>query len=202
MRILVVDDDRDVRSGTAHLLKQAGYACVAASNGVEALQLLPDFRPHLVLSDRDMPEMAGVELCRRIKSDPGSAGVFVVLVSGIYTESEEQSAGLDAGADGYIARPIANRELVARLAAFARILQLNQALREKNAQLEAALAEVKTLTGLLPICCSCKKIRDDQGYWSQVEVYVMKHTDAKFSHGYCPTCLGKCFPGFDLSGIA
>jgi len=58
-------------------------------------------------------------------------------------------------------------------------------------ELKAALAQVKTLGGLLPICAGCKKIRDDNGYWSQVESYISKHTDAQFTHGYCPECIKK-----------
>ena len=65
------------------------------------------------------------------------------------------------------------------------------------AQLEEALARVKTLSGLLPICSSCKKIRDDHGYWSQVESYIQKHTDAQFSHSYCPECTQKYLATLD-----
>ncbi|MCK5688963.1 hypothetical protein KAI87_06825, partial [Myxococcota bacterium] len=60
---------------------------------------------------------------------------------------------------------------------------------ERTAQLEASLAEIKHLGGLLPICSHCKMIRDDKGYWNQVEVYISKHTEADFSHGICPTCM-------------
>ncbi len=61
--------------------------------------------------------------------------------------------------------------------------------------LQSALVEVKTLKGIVPICSGCKKIRDDEGFWNQVEIYVQKHTNAKFSHGFCPDCVGKYFPG-------
>ena len=196
IRILVVDDDADVAHGTAHLLERVGYVTTMASNGVEALIAIPTFHPHLVLTDRDMPEMDGVELCRRIKGHPELAGVFVVLISGTYTQSEEQVIGLDSGADGYILRPIANRELTARVEAFVRLLRLNQALQEKNAELVAALAKVKLLSGLLPICAGCKNIRDDQGYWSQVEGYIQQHSEATFTHGMCPKCMKKYYPEF------
>jgi len=62
------------------------------------------------------------------------------------------------------------------------------------AQLEKALREVKTLRGIIPICCYCKKIRNDKGYWDQVEVYVRDHTEANFSHGICPSCLKEHYP--------
>jgi DNA repair exonuclease SbcCD ATPase subunit len=63
-------------------------------------------------------------------------------------------------------------------------------------ELQDALAEVKTLSGLLPICSSCKKIRDDNGSWSQIEVYIRKHSDAEFTHGLCPECAKRLYPEF------
>ena len=137
IKILVVDDDTALAQGTGHLLKNAGYTTATAANGAEALQALPAFCPHLVLSDRDMPQMDGMELCRRIKGDPALADIFVVLLSGSFSQSEEQADGLDLGADGYIARPIANRELLARVAAYARILRLNLSLRKSEAHYRA-----------------------------------------------------------------
>ncbi len=67
-------------------------------------------------------------------------------------------------------------------------------------ELQSALAEIKVLSGLLPICAHCKKIRDDQGYWSQIEVYIRDHSDAEFSHGICPECAKELYPGLKLSG--
>jgi PAS domain S-box-containing protein len=60
--------------------------------------------------------------------------------------------------------------------------------------LQAALAKVKTLSGMLPICAHCKKIRDDQGYWTRIESYISAHTQAEFSHGICPDCISEVFP--------
>ncbi|MBN1782826.1 GAF domain-containing protein [bacterium] len=71
-------------------------------------------------------------------------------------------------------------------------------LEKKNRDLEHALNEVKTLRGLLPICSSCKKVRDDRGYWEQIEVYISQHSEAKFSHGICPDCGKKLFPDIKL----
>ena len=67
-------------------------------------------------------------------------------------------------------------------------------------ELKDALAQVKTLRGLLPICSHCKKIRDDTGYWNQIESYIHKHSDAEFSHGICPECAKKYYPDMDLYG--
>ena len=67
-------------------------------------------------------------------------------------------------------------------------------LENKNEKLKAALSEIRQLKGIIPICASCKMIRDDQGYWHQVEVYIHEHTDADFSHGLCPECAKKLYP--------
>ena len=63
-------------------------------------------------------------------------------------------------------------------------------------ELQDAMAQVKTLSGLLPICASCKKIRDDTGYWHQVEIYIKRHSRAEFTHGFCPECLKRLYPQF------
>lgn len=70
-------------------------------------------------------------------------------------------------------------------------------LNKQHADLESALANVKTLSGLMPICSSCKKVRDDQGYWDEIESYLLDHSDAMFSHAICPSCMAKLYPGFD-----
>jgi PAS domain S-box-containing protein len=62
------------------------------------------------------------------------------------------------------------------------------------AALQSALADVKTLSGIIPICANCKKVRDDKGYWEQVESYVSHHSNAQFSHGVCPDCVEKLYP--------
>jgi hypothetical protein len=63
-----------------------------------------------------------------------------------------------------------------------------------SARVEEAVAQVKVLSGLLPICASCKKIRDDKGYWNQMEAYIHEHSEAQFSHGICPECADQFFP--------
>ena len=73
-----------------------------------------------------------------------------------------------------------------------------EALLQERNKLQDALAKVKILSGLIPICCSCKNIRDDKGYWKQIEGYIQDHSDAAFSHGICPECAKKLYPDFDL----
>jgi hypothetical protein len=79
-----------------------------------------------------------------------------------------------------------------------RLTWSNKKLMEKNNELESALQKVKTLSGLLPICASCKKIRDDKGYWNQIEAYIQDHSEAEFSHGLCPDCAKKIYGNLDI----
>jgi len=73
-----------------------------------------------------------------------------------------------------------------------KIVEIEQ--KKLIAELTDALAQIKTLKGLLPICSSCKKIRDDMGYWNTLEKYIMEHSEAEFTHGICPDCIRKYFP--------
>ena len=96
--------------------------------------------------------------------------------------------GLRAGADDYITKPVDREEFEARLQVASRIVGLQQRLSDRVTELEVALTRVRQLQGLLPICAYCKRIRDDQNYWNQVETYLAEHTDVQFSHGICPSC--------------
>ena len=129
VRILVVDDDPDILRGTARLLEKAGYTVDQAASGEAALPAVQSHRPDLLLLDHDLPGINGLEVCRRIKQDPALADSLVVIVSASHAESDHQSAGLESGADGYIGRPIGNRELLARVGALVRLQRLTRSLR-------------------------------------------------------------------------
>jgi PAS domain S-box-containing protein len=142
--ILVVDDDLELAQSTCRLLGQAGYQVSLAGNGAEALQHACAHPPDLVLLDRVLPDLDGMEVCRRIKAHPACASVLVMLVSGVCVSAEEQLAGLATGADGYLVRPLGNAELLVRVEAFARLARLNRRLAEeleRRRLLEAELDE-------------------------------------------------------------
>lgn len=196
--VLVTDDNPDVLCLSTSILRRAGYTAREATTGKECLDGVRAYHPDLVLLDVRLPDMTGIEVCRLIKNDEKLKDIFVILASGIEISSEHQAEGLDTGADGYIVRPLSNKELLARVQAGERIKRAEDALREREreqralvSQLKEALSEIKTLKGFIPICASCKKIRDDEGYWDQLETYISKHTDAVFSHGLCPECVEK-----------
>jgi DNA-binding response OmpR family regulator len=186
--ILVVDDSPEILHTTSRLLKSAGYSVLEASSGADCLESVRACRPDLVLLDVHLPDVLGYEVCRRIKDDKDLRGTYVVMLSGVMVSSDHQSDGLDEGADGYIIRPVPNRELLARLQSISRIIKAEHERDQVIRELQHALTTIKTLRGMLPICSNCKKIRDDKGYWEEVELYVIKHTDAEFTHGICPEC--------------
>ena len=197
-KVLVVDDDTGILVLSTSILRRAGYEVLGVSTGKECLDAVRTYHPDLVLLDVRLPDMSGIEVCRQIKSDDSLEDTFVILASGIQISSEDQAEGLDIGADGYIVRPLSNKEFLARVQAGERIKRAEDALRQKEreqeklvSQLRAALVEIKTLKGFIPICASCKKIRNDEGYWDQLEAYISKHTDAVFTHGLCPECVEK-----------
>ena len=112
-------------------------------------------------------------------------------------EKADIIAGLDAGANDYLAKPFDPGELHARIEVGRRMIEMQDALADKIAELGRALSQIKTLRGIVPICANCKKIRNDAGYWQQVEVYVHNHTEADFTHGICPECMETLYPEFE-----
>lgn len=135
--ILVVDDDPIILKMTARVLEEAGHQVLTGASGEEGLQLAQEGKPDLVLLDVVLPDIDGVEVCRRIKAAPPLDRPHVILLSGVKTETDAQSLGLESGADGYIARPVANRELLARVEAMLRLKQVEEALAEQTRELEA-----------------------------------------------------------------
>lgn len=140
-KILIVDDNPVVLFAMAHLLKSEGFTVLEAATGKQGLALAKAEAPDLVLLDVMLPDINGVELCRQIKDGPDTSQLFVVLLSSIETSPDSQVTGLEAGADGYIARPIENRELIARVQAMLRIKRAESALRKAHDELEKRVAE-------------------------------------------------------------
>lgn len=194
--ILVVDDDPDILFATSRIFQSAGYTVYEADSGTSCLDLIRSKAPDLVFLDVVMPDIDGYEICRQIKSDPDMSSTYVILLSGSKTESDHLSEGLEIGADGYLTRPMAKRELLAHTQSIVRIISAEREQARLIRELQHALAEIKRLSGLLPICSNCKMIRNDAGYWEQIDVYVREHSDADFSHGICPTCAQLLYADF------
>jgi DNA-binding response OmpR family regulator len=188
MRVLIADDDATSR----HLIQAAlggwGFDVLVVADGCEALRILQESRgPEIAMLDWVMPGIDGLDVCRRIRAAMPNATTYIILVT-VRGGIENVLQGLEAGADDYITKPFDPRELRARLHVGVRIVRLQRALMERFRELEDASKRVKQLQGLLPICSYCKKIRNDRNYWEQVDAYITKHSEARFSHGVCPDC--------------
>jgi DNA-binding response OmpR family regulator len=183
VRILIADDDRMSTMMLSRTLEQWGFEVIVVHDGSAAWErIVGDEPPALAIVDWMMPGIDGIELCRRIRETPPRSPVYVILLTA-RTSRQDLVAGLEAGADDYLTKPFDPDELRARIHVGQRTLAL--------------IANIKRLTGLLPICSYCKRIRSDDDYWEQVESYITDHTDAMFSHGVCPTCLAKALEELD-----
>ncbi|WP_224984422.1 response regulator [Geomonas agri] len=184
--LLVVDDTVDNLIILYKLLRTE-YAVIGANSGIEALRLVHSAAPDLILLDIMMPEMDGYEVCRQLKLDPHLRDIPVIFISALNEEVDE-ARGFEMGAVDFITKPVKPAILARRVAVHLELQSQKVALQHRNHELQAALSRVKELSGLLPICMTCKKIRDDQGYWNQLESYISEHSEALFSHSYCPEC--------------
>jgi len=188
MQVLIAEDDRVTGEILARTLQRWNYQTTIVGDGAQAwAHLRKTDAPTLAILDWMMPEMDGPDVCRRVRAELPLANMYLLLVTARESRGDV-IAGLDAGADDYIIKPFDPDELRARVAVGVRVLGLQQKLADRVAELQDALSNNKQLRGLLPICSYCKRIRDDNQYWQQVEGYIAEHSDAQFSHGICPSC--------------
>jgi len=189
MRVLVAEDDAVSARGLEALMRSWGYDVIPAADGHEALAVLAaKDAPKLALLDWVMPGLQGPEVCRTVRGWESAESPYLILLTSRSARTDI-IAGFNAGANDYLVKPFDHGELKARLNAGSRIVELQTGLAHQVRELEKALAKVRRLSGLLPICAYCKAIRDDSDYWHRVEEYVSEHADVQFSHGICPTCL-------------
>ena len=191
--ILVVDDNPTNLKLLADVLTQQGFKMFVAEDGESALETLNYIRPNLILLDVMMPGIDGFETCRRLKADPATQEIPVIFMTAL-SDSVDEVKGLELGAADYIIKPFQVETMLARINTHLTVLKLQAQLQARVQELEAALDKVKLLSGMLPICANCKNIRDDKGYWHQVEIYIHNHSEADFSHGLCPDCAKELYP--------
>ncbi len=146
--ILVADDDPDLLSLTSSLLSSNGYQVVEVSTAQACIEAARARRPDLILLDVVFGDVSGIDVCKQIKNDPGLQGIFVVLLSGARISSDDQAEGLDIGADGYIARPISNKELLARVHSMVRIKQAEDRVRHVSDEWEVTFNSINDLVSI------------------------------------------------------
>lgn len=190
MEILLADDDRVLRVMLRKQLAGWGYEPLEAADGDAAWNLLSAPRPpRLALLDWEMPGREGVEICREYRelSEKENRPLTFLIILTARRGQQDVIAGLDSGAHDFIKKPVDIGELRSRLAVGRRLVEAEDRLRQ-------AMEQIQQLQGLLPICSGCKKIRDDTGYWTQIETYISRYSTAEFSHSFCPECLQRLYP--------
>jgi len=190
-KILIVEDEGVVALQIKSVLENLGYEVIdILSSGEETLAKIKQLCPDLVLMDIRLDgEINGIEATRRLRNQHNLPVIYL-------TAHMEESTIADAKATepyGYILKPFSVNDLriTVEMALYKHSMDMEK--EKLTKELQAALANVKLLSGMLPICSSCKKIRDDKGYWEQMEAYISDHSEAEFSHGLCPDCEKKAY---------
>ena len=173
MKILVVEDEAVQRDALRAILTAQGHDVVTADGGAEAWGQWQLAGYRVVVADWIMPQLDGLELCRRIRGHAARPYTYFLLET-IRSGTASFLEAMAAGVDDFISKPIVPEELVARLKVAERILGLRE--------------QLLTLEGLLPVCSYCRRLRDEDGNWLPIERYVEARSAAQFSHGICPDC--------------
>jgi CheY-like chemotaxis protein len=206
LKILIVDDSPEDREAYKRILNKneyCSYQFTEAETVADAVDVLHNQTPDCILLDYQLPDGDGLELLEELAAKPGTSQVPVIFLTGQGSEEVAVQA-MKQGAQDYLVKNTLSPNILYRTIHSAiertelqRTISKQQEEKDKLiAELKEALAQVKQLGGLLPICSNCKKIRDDSGYWQQVEKYLTTHSEAIFSHGICPECVKTLYPEF------
>ncbi len=183
-RIMIVDDQTENIHMLMAVLKDE-YAVTPSLNGKAAIEKQKGTRPDLILLDILMPDIDGYDVCKGLKNDVQTKDIPIIFLTAV-SEAMDAAKAFEIGAVDYITKPFNPVTVKARIKTH---ITLSATLKE----LKDALDKVKNLEGLIPICSSCKQIRDDKGFWHRVEKYIEEHSGVSFSHGLCPDCIDKMY---------
>jgi len=191
-RILIVEDEAIVACDLQSRLESFGYEVVGtAVSGEQAVKLAAETSPDLVLMDIQLRgQWDGIQVAEKLRA---GNRVAIIFLSAHSTEDMLQRAKLTEPF-AYLLKPYQERELKISIDVAMYKRQAERVRDELILRLEKALAEVKTLRGLIPICAWCSKIRSDEGFWLSVDQYLRANTEAACTHGICPDCYKKVRP--------
>jgi len=174
MKVLAAEDDPVARAVLRRSLERLGHEVVEAKDGEEAWEAWLREKPRVAVCDWQMPRLNGLRLCKRLRAQEGRDYVYFILLTGTTDSAQNRRAAAEAGVDDFLTKPIDLSRLWARLRVAERILKYT--------------TQVHRLEEMMPMCSYCKKIRDDQNYWQQIESYINERTGTEISHSVCPEC--------------
>jgi CheY-like chemotaxis protein len=177
MNVLVVEDDPVARAVIRKSLEVLGHQVTEARDGEEGWTAWQAGRPRVIVSDWQMPKLDGLRLCRRLRARQGEDYIYFILLTGSKSTAQNQRKAAVAGIDDFLTKPVDLSALWMRLRVAERILKYT--------------VQVNRLEELMPMCSYCKKIRDDQNYWQQIESYINERTGSEISHSVCPDCYAR-----------
>ncbi len=189
--ILVVEDEYIIANDIKRSLENIGYeVCGLASTGEKAIEISGRDNPDLVLMDIGLKgDMDGIEAARYIMNEYSLPVIFLTS----YSDETIIARAKEARPLSYLIKPFHDRELHSNIEMALHRHKLEMERDKLLKDLQEAMDEIKILSGLVPICTQCKKIRNDDGYWKKIEEYIEAHTDASFSHGLCPECADELY---------
>ncbi|MFY9924821.1 MAG: response regulator [Opitutaceae bacterium] len=174
MKVLAVEDDPVARAVLRRSIERLGHEVIEARDGEEAWELWQKDKPRVVVCDWMMPKLDGLKLCKRFRAQERVEYVYFVLLTAAGASVQNIRAAAEAGADDFLSKPIDMSRLWARLRVAERILKYT--------------TQVHRLEEMMPMCSYCKKVRDDENYWQQIESYINERTGTEISHSVCPEC--------------
>ncbi len=184
IRVLVVDDEPINLQVISGYLSPEGIETTTVANPEEALRRLEAESFDLVLLDVMMPELSGYDVCRKLRQKYSFAELPVIFLT-VKSRDSDWVNGMASGANDYLTKPVSRERLLARVRPHLELLHLH---RNREELVEEKISEIKVLSGFLPICGFCKKIRDDEGFWSEVEQFIDSRSEVEFSQSICPEC--------------
>jgi len=194
-KVLLIEDDPADAQLIMEILREEpenAMEILHVSNLAQGLKTLARGGIDIVLLDLTLPDSSGHNTFGMLHEHV--ATIPVIVLTGM-DDKEMAIRIVQEGAQDYLVKSLVDYTMLARSIRYS--IERKRTLLEKDlliGQLRETLADVKTLSGLLPICASCKHIRDDKGYWHQVESYIQQHSSAVFTHGLCPKCSQKIYP--------
>ncbi len=194
--VLIVDDVAENVEVLYRLLQEEGYRFAVAQNVEETFGAVEKEVPDLILLDVMLPDGNGFDAAEELLKRYSDHYLPIIFITA-RTHVDDKLRGFEAGGVDYITKPFEYREVQARVKTHLALKRAETERTQLIEELQTALREVKQLQGIIPICSHCKKVRDDSGFWQQVEYYISTHSQAEFSHSLCPNCLQELYP--DLS---